>query len=133
MIQVTIINGIYALSAHGEYATADSIMGSDIRFFDSIANPCLRRRRPSQYVCFAFRIRSNKGRFGPPYSVVNRGWALVSRSQKDIRRDNSSTLSSLGTNQELLRGSMSGCEALKTRDWEFQVAFDESWQAIMSP
>jgi hypothetical protein len=84
MIQATIIIGVYALSA-------DSNMRSDIRFFDSIVNPCL-RHLPSQYVCFAFRIRSNKGRFGPPYSVVDRGWALVSRSQKDIRRDSSPTL-----------------------------------------
>jgi hypothetical protein len=64
--------GVYALSTHREYATADSITGSDIRFFDSIVNICLRRLY-SQYVCFAFCIRRNKGRFGVPYSVVNRG------------------------------------------------------------
>ena len=69
-----------------EYATAHSIMCSGIRFFDSIVNPCL-LRLPSQYVSFAFRIRSNNGRFGLAYSVVNRGWGLISRNQKVIWRD----------------------------------------------
>lgn len=59
------------LSTHREQATADSTMRRDIRFFHRIADLCLRRLFP-QHVCLAFRIRSNKGRFGVPYSVVNR-------------------------------------------------------------
>jgi hypothetical protein len=121
MIQVTIINGVYALSTHREYATADSIMGSDIRLFDSIVNPCLRRRLPSQYVCFAFCIRSNKGRFGPPYSVVNRGWALVSRSQKDIRRDNSSTLQAWAPIRNFSVGPCQGVRHLKPEVGNFKL------------
>jgi len=50
---------------------------------------CLPSMSPSLSVS---RIRSSKGRFGPAYSVVNHGWGLISRSQKDIRRDNSLTL-----------------------------------------
>lgn len=75
MVQATIINwgtiGVYdnsyALSTHSEYATADSMMRSDIRLFDSIVNLCLLRLH-SQYVSIsASRIRSNKWRFGPAY------------------------------------------------------------------
>jgi hypothetical protein len=35
---------------------------------------------PSMSPLSASRIRSNKWRFGPAYSVVNRGWRLIRRS-----------------------------------------------------
>ena len=54
--------GVYAISTHREYATEESIVGSEIRFFDSIANPCPRLRfSESQYVRFAFRNAPIRG------------------------------------------------------------------------
>jgi hypothetical protein len=87
----------------------NSTMRRDIRFFDSIVNLCL-RRLSSQHDCFDFRMYSVVSRNSQPEGLP--AWRFLYSTH-------------LGADRELLRRSMSRCEAFK--NWRLGV-FYGSWR-----
>jgi hypothetical protein len=64
--------------------------------------------------------------------LSSNGWGLLSRSQKDIRRDNSFALPAWAPIRNFSVGPCQGVRHLKLEIGNFKLFFDGSWQGMSS-